>query len=210
MAKVVLSKSGLQKERENLKLYRKVLPSLDLKRRQLLGEQRKAEKELNAMRKDFAELPGQIVREIPMLGAGAVNFSSLIKVHALHHGIENVVGVKLPTLESVEFDEADYSLLSKPHWVDPAIGRIHEYAELRARLAIQEERVEVLQSAARKITQRVNLFEKILIPNAEENIKRIQIYLADAERAAVVQSKIAKARTRKRMIKLRAEEAALP
>ena len=44
----------------------------------------------------------------------------------------------------------------------------------------------------RKVTQRVNLFEKVLIPRTREQIRRIRIYLSDAERAAVVRSKIAK------------------
>ena len=71
MAKLVLSKSGLQKERDNLKLSRKVLPSLDLKRRQLLGEQKRAEHELAAMLDEFESFPRQVSRELPMLGAGA-------------------------------------------------------------------------------------------------------------------------------------------
>jgi V/A-type H+-transporting ATPase subunit D len=198
MAKAVLSKSGLQKERDNLKLYRKVLPSLDLKRRQLLGEQKKAERDLDSMADKFAAFPEQVARDLPMLGAESVDLSGLVMVREFRTGIENVVGVKLPVLEAVEFDSADYSLLGKPHWVDLAVQRLRDYAELKARHDIARERVEVLRHAARKITQRVNLFDKILIPEAESNIKRIQIFLADAERAAVVQSKIAKQKGRKR------------
>ena len=198
MAKAILSKSGLQKERDNLKLYRKVLPSLDLKRRQLLGEQKKAERELDSMADKFAAFPEQVARDLPMLGAESVDLSGLVMVREFRTGMENVVGVKLPVLEAVEFDSADYSLLGKPHWVDLAVQRLRDYAELKARHDIARERVEVLRHAARKITQRVNLFDKILIPEAEANIKRIQIFLADAERAAVVQSKIAKQKGRKR------------
>ena len=198
MAKAVLSKSGLQKERVNLKLYRKVLPSLDLKRCQLLGEQKKAERELDSMADKFAAFPEQVARDLPMLGAESVDLSGLVMVREFRTGIENVVGVKLPVFEAVVFDAVDYSLLGKPHWVDLALQRLREYAELKARHDIALERVEVLRHAARKITQRVNLFDKILIPEAESNIKRIQIFLADAERAAVVQSKIAKQKGRKR------------
>ena len=198
MAKVVLSKSGLQKERENLKLYRKVLPSLDLKRRQLLGEQKKAERELEAMEDKFTSFPGQVAKELPMLAADVVDLEGMVRVREFRTGIENVVGVKLPVLEEVDFETEEYSFLGKPHWVDLAIKRLRDYAELKARHDISRDRVEILRKAARKITQRVNLFEKILIPQAEGNIKRIQIYLADAERAAVVQSKIAKSKGRKR------------
>jgi V/A-type H+-transporting ATPase subunit D len=197
MAKPVLSKNGLQRERENLRLYRKVLPSLDLKRRQLLGAQKRAEHEVSERRTEFEAFNQTVVEQLPMLGAHAVDLNGLIRVREVKVGVENVVGVKLPKLESITFDTKPYSLLGKPHWVDLAIQKLRDYAELKASFDIAEERVVTLRQAARKITQRVNLFEKILIPTAEKNIKRIQIYLADAERAAVVQSKIAKAKGRR-------------
>lgn len=206
MAKLVLSKSGLKRERDNLQLYRKVLPSLDLKRRQLLGEQKKAEHELDAMADEFASFPRKVAKELPMLAADAVDLSGLVTVSELRTGIENVVGIKLPVLEAVEFEVADYSLLGKPHWVDMAVRRLRDYADLKARHEVARERVQILRQAARKITQRVNLFEKVLVPKAESNIKRIQIFLADAERAAVVQSKIAKLKGRKRRQEALVEE----
>ena len=197
MAKAVLSKSGLQKERENLRLYRKVLPSLDLKRRQLLGERRRAEIEAEKVREEYEGFAEDVIRQLPMLGAGVVDISELLKIKSIDRGLENLVGVKVPVLRGVEFEIADYPLLGKPHWVDLAIKRLQEYAERKLRYDLALERVECIREAARKITQRVNLFERILIPGAEENIKKIQIYLADAERAAVVQSKIAKTKSKR-------------
>jgi len=196
MAKVVLSKSGLQRERNNLALYRKVLPSLDLKRRQLLGEQKRAEHALAKLKTKLEAFPGSVARELPMLGADAVDLKPLLKVREVRTGIENVVGVKLPVLEEVEFEAHDYSLLSNPHWVDPVLKKLREFAELKARNEIAEERLRLVRHAARKVTQRVNLFEKVLIPTARENIKRIQIALSDEERTAVVRSKIAKQKHR--------------
>ncbi|MEM8953770.1 MAG: V-type ATP synthase subunit D [Verrucomicrobiota bacterium] len=196
MSKPVLSKNGLQHERENLRLYRKVLPSLDLKRRQLLGEQKRAEHAARQQEESFAAFNQTAVQQLPMLGARAVPLEGLLQIREIKVGVENVVGVKLPILETLTFDTAPYSFLAKPHWVDLALQKLREYAELKARIDIAHERVQIIRQAARKITQRVNLFEKILIPTAEKNIKRIQIYLADAERAAVVQSKIAKSKGR--------------
>ena len=206
MAKVVLSKSGLQKERENLKLYRKVLPSLDLKRRQLMGEQKREEKRFRDLEAEFERFPAELARDFPMLGAEVIDFTALIRVSKIREGLENVVGVKLPVLDGVEFDQRDYSLVGTPHWVDPVIARLRDYAERRARYEIGVERIECLRQATRKITQRVNLFERILIPTAESNIKRIQIHLADAERAGVVQSKLAKRKNRERRLAHAARE----
>jgi len=105
---------------------------------------------------------------------------------------ENLVGVKLPALEEVMCKVSGYSMLAKPHWVDALVDQLKQMVEQRTRVQVAADRVRLLEQATRKVTQRVNLFEKILIPTAKANIKKIQIYLADAERAIVVNSKITK------------------
>ena len=83
-------------------------------------------------------------------------------------------------------------MLARPHWVDNYVEEMKEIARLKVEFAVAEKRLEELDRAVRRITQRVNLFEKILIPNAKKMIQRIIIFLGDAERSAVVRSKIAK------------------
>jgi len=72
------------------------------------------------------------------------------------------------------------------------LGQLKQMVEQKTRVQVAAERVRLLEQAERRVTQRVNLFDKILIPTAKKNIQKIQIYLADAERAAVVRSKITK------------------
>jgi V/A-type H+-transporting ATPase subunit D len=189
---MTLNKSALHKEREALRLYERVLPSLDLKRMQLTAERERAKGELEAAQKAVSQLTASTGRGLPMLADAEVDISGLVKIVAVRRGEENVVGVKLPVLESLEFEPLSYSLLAKPHWVDSAVARIRQMVELRLREQVAAERERVLEKAVRRITQRVNLFEKILIPTAKMNIKKIQVFLADAERAAVVRSKITK------------------
>ena len=82
-------------------------------------------------------------------------------------------------------------------WVDILVERLKDSAEQRTQVLVAAERVRILEYQEKRVTQRVNLFDKILIPNARKNIQRIQIYLGDAERAAVVRSKLAKAKQAK-------------
>ncbi|MDP3334367.1 MAG: V-type ATP synthase subunit D, partial [Methylococcaceae bacterium] len=77
-------------------------------------------------------------------------------------------------------------------WVDTLVQRLKDATEQRLRAEIAGERLNTLKIAVRRITQRVNLFEKILIPTAKQNIQKIRIFLGDAERANVVTSKLAK------------------
>ena len=102
------------------------------------------------------------------------------------------MGVKLPSLKEVKCKVVTYSMLAKPHWVDMLVDQLKEMVEQKTRVKVAADRVRLIEQAVRKVTQRVNLFEKILIPTAKANIKKIQIHLADAERAIVVNSKITK------------------
>jgi V/A-type H+/Na+-transporting ATPase subunit D len=192
MAKLRLSKNSLQQQQQQLKLYRRLLPSLDLKRRQLTVEAQKGRAEHKAALAATEMLEAQIGDELPMLADEQVDLSGLVEMTGYRVGEQNVVGTRLPILEHVEFAVADYSRLATPAWADILVRRLKDAAEARARARIAGQRVEILDRAVRRITQRVNLFEKILIPTAKKNIQRIRIYLGDAERAAVVTSKLAK------------------
>jgi V/A-type H+-transporting ATPase subunit D len=194
MARLKLSKAALQQELTKLKLYEKLLPSLELKRRQLTIELDKARKEHAATRADVERLEARVGAELPMLANSEIDLKGLVKMTAFELEQENVVGVRLPVLKEVECQVAEYSPLAKPAWVDALAERLDEAAEARTRIQVAAERVRILARAERRITQRVNLFEKILIPRTRNNIERIQIWLGDMGRAAVVQAKLAKAR----------------
>lgn len=206
MARLKLSKASLQQERTRLQLYEKLLPSLDLKRRQLKLELDKARDEHEATKAEVERLEARIGAELPMLANTAVDLLGLVRMTAFDLEEENVVGVRLPLLRKVECEVAEYSLLAKPAWVDALVERLKDAAEARTRIQVAEERVRILTRAERRITQRVNLFEKILIPRAKKNIQRIRIFLGDLERAAVVQAKLAKARQRSARIAPRDDE----
>jgi V/A-type H+-transporting ATPase subunit D len=192
MAKIKLSKNSLQQQQQQLKLYKRLLPSLDLKRRQLTVEAQKARAEHKAAQATTETLDAHIGEQLPMLADTNVDLSGLVKMTGYRVGEQNVVGTRLPILEHVEFAVTEYSRLATPAWIDILVQRLKDAAEARVRIRIAEQRVQTLDRAVRRITQRVNLFEKILIPNAKENIQKIRIYLGDAERAAVVTSKLAK------------------
>ena len=194
MARLALSKSALARERQNLQMYQRFLPSLDLKRRQLMAEQTRAQEALSKAEIQVARLIPETGKSIPMLANNDIEIGQLVKIESVQIGEENVVGVKLPVLEKVMTKMAEYSLLAKPHWVDAVADRLQQILELKIQIQIEAERVSRLDQAIRRTTQRVNLFDKVLIPGARKHIQRIQIFLADNERAAVVRSKIAKGR----------------
>ena len=206
MAKLKLSKHELHEQQEQLKLYRRLLPSLDLKRRQLSIEVQKAREEYTAAQSAVDALEAQIGEELPMLADEEFRLGGLVQMNSFNVIEQNVVGVKLPFLNSVDCTVADYSMLATPPWVDTLVQRLKDATEQRMRAEIADQRRNILQTEVRRITQRVNLFEKILIPTAIQNIQKIRIFLGDAERAAVVTSKLAKKKQQKQR-ETEAEEA---
>jgi len=192
MAKVALNKSSMARERDNLKLYQKILPSLEMKRQQLTAELSHSREQLKEIRDELDRFQTGIAEQIPMLADREIDVSNLVTVESVEIGEDNVVGVRVPVLKRLQANVASYSLLGKPPWVDTLVERLAQTTELRLKVQVAQQRVRLIEAAERRITQRVNLFDKIMIPGAKQNIKKIQIFLGDAERAAVVRSKIAK------------------
>ena len=194
-----LNKSSLKQQRDHLEMYRRFLPSLDLKRQQLLGAWRDARTDLEEAEADYSRMRDSLNRILPLLGSSTLrqrDLSSLVRLSDVRIETENVVGARVPVIREVKFERADYSTLSLPFWVDQLVDSLEQVGELRIRKQVQQERVERLRVASRKVTQRVNLFEKILIPTAKQNIKKIRIAMSDEERSAVIRSKLAKKKQR--------------
>ncbi len=194
MARLALNKSSLTRQTRQLKSYQEFLPSLDLKRRQLIQEYSKARRMFSDTRERLKDLDPLIAERLPMLSGERVVLSGIVKLRGVDLAEENVMGTRLPRLEEVHFNVHDYGLLGKPHWVDNTVAFLKQALTLRVEAQIAERRMELLGEAVRTITQRVNLFDKVLIPRTRAHIKKIRIYLSDGERAAVVRSKLAKAK----------------
>jgi len=197
MAKLKLSKHAMHEQQEQLKLYQRLLPSLDLKRRQLMLEVQKAQEEYTAAQSAVDDLETRIGEELPMLADKEFRLGGLVQMKSFKVTEQNIVGVKLPFLDSIDCVVTDYSRLATPPWVDTLVQRLKDAAEQRMRAEISGQRLAILQLAVRRITQRVNLFEKILIPTAKQTIQKIRIFLGDADRASVITSKLAKKKQQK-------------
>lgn len=192
MTKVALNKSALSKEKQKQAAYGKYLPSLELKQKQLLVERKKAELALQEHRELIDAIQESVYQKLPMLAVDSIALEGLVEITELEIQEENMLGTLLPTLKRVQYRRADYSYLARPHWVDETANSLEKVVRLKLEEEILQRRWERLNKAVRTITQRVNLFSKILIPDSKNNVKRISLFLADQERAGVVRSKLAK------------------
>jgi V/A-type H+-transporting ATPase subunit D len=192
MPRLLLTKASLTKQKSLLKTYASILPSLDLKRKQLSAELEAARKSLEKNLQMAEDLMTGIGHRIPMLANTRVEVEHLVKIRNVQLVEENLLGTVVPRVASIDVDIQPYGLLTKPFWVDGLIDLLRQALEMEVQAQVNRRRVELIREAMKKVTQRYNLFDQILIPSTKTNIRRISIYLADAERAAVVNSKIAK------------------
>ena len=192
MARLALNKSSMTRQVSQLKSYKEFLPSLDLKRRQLVAEQVKARLQVTEVEKKIKQLQPMVEQHLIMLSNVDVELGELVSIKEVELSEENVVGSWLPTVKQVHMQVHEFSLLGKPHWVDRLVDLLKVALESQIEKQVAEQRLKMLDKAVKTITQRVNLFDKVLIPRTQANIKKIQIFLSDGERSAVVRSKISK------------------
>ncbi len=192
MPKIKLTKGELKRQRDALRQYQRYLPTLQLKKQQLQIEILKQygilEKK-NALREQKKAV---IMQWSSLLSESAVDIRPWISPERVVVGSRNIAGVDLPLFERVEFAEAEYDLFVTPLWVDSAVELLRELVSIREEIAIIDKGIEILRRELRITTQRVNLFEKVKIPEAREAIRLIKIYLGDQMANAVGRSKIAK------------------
>ncbi len=200
MAKQTFSKAALHKESALLKRYQQFLPSLELKRQQLIAETYKAAARVKQTESQIEAIHCLIREQLPMLADNRIDLDGLVTVGEVSIGDENIVGVHVPVLIGVDILETPYSFFAKPHWVDTVVIVMKEMIELKLMLKINQHRLEILRTAVKKVTQRVNFFDKILIPRAKQNIKKIRIFLSDSERAGVVRAKLTKQKRMDRIV----------
>ncbi|MEJ2091995.1 MAG: V-type ATP synthase subunit D [Syntrophobacterales bacterium] len=200
MARLALNKAALAKQNRLLKTLEEVLPSLDLKRRQLGAEKAKVRQTLAQIQTKLEAIEAQIARELPMLSLELIDLTDIVKVTSVELGEENVMGTRLPKVKDVNMEVQPYAFLGTPFWVDRLVEILKTALALRIDVQVGHRRLDLLNNAERVATQRFNLFDKVLTPQAKANIKKIKVYLADAERAAVVNSKIAKHKKQKKVV----------
>ena len=192
MAKIKLTKNELKVQKDALKMYRRYLPTLTLKKQQLQAEIRTIEAKAETVKKEKAALERGFNSWIAVFSERDAFPDGIITVSNIRKGYGNIAGVEIPTFEGADFARGDYDLYETPLWVDIAANHMEKAMSLDLEAEVLDEQVRLLEKELLSTSQRVNLFEKVKIPETEENIKKISIYMADQQVSAVVRSKISK------------------
>ncbi len=194
---IKLTKNEQKVQKDHLKQYQRYLPTLQLKKQQLQSVIMQVNAELEKKETEREAMVGNLNDWIAVFAENQISpedkrLDDLVQPDSVIVKRENVAGVKLPTFEELTFKDISYNVEDYPLWVDTAIVKLREIARLDALVSTLHQQVELLEKELKTTSQRVNLFEKVKIPEAKENIRVIGVYLGDQQTAAVVRGKISK------------------
>ena len=194
MPKIKFTKTELKHQQDAAKQYERFLPTLQLKKQQLQFEVRHSAEELERIEEAKRRHAESIARFIALFGddEAAEFIASQVKISQVRRGTANIAGITVPTFEAVDFEPLQWDLFATDWYVDDAVFALKQAVSLREAARVLEEQYALLSAELRSTNQRVNLFEKVKIPECRENIRKIRIMLGDADTSAVARSKIAK------------------
>jgi len=196
MAKIKLTKNELKKQKDALKMYQRYLPTLQLKKQQLQMEIRGVEARLAQLIATKESLERQFSSWVAVFSeddaARSASGMPLLSLKSIRTSEGNIAGVMIPVFEDAEFELSAYDYFQKPLWVDRALQLMKQVLLTDAEFQVVEKQKNLLAAELRITNQRVNLFEKVKIPETQNAIKMIRIYLGDQQTAQVVRGKISK------------------
>ena len=194
MAKIKLTKTELKAQTDALKRFQRFLPMLQLKKQQLQGEIAGIVAKAEATSARERAVRADLDRWVGLFATDETLIAGLVKVREVRTGTANVAGVAIPTFESIDTDVKEVDAWETPAWVDNAVETTTQVLSLQCERAIYEEQRRLVEQELQLTSQRVNLFEKVKIPECKEAIRRIKIAIGDEQTAAVTRGKIAKGR----------------
>lgn len=186
------NKTSLQRLKKQLKIRENALPILKNKEAALRVEVKNARKEAESVAQKLEET---IESHKSMAGLWEEFDFGLLEVEEVKVGHQKVAGVSTPVLEDIEFIRHPFSLFNRPAWFPAGMELLKEWIEQALQHKILLQKMELLEFARKKTTQKVNLYEKVQIPGYEDAIRKIERYLEDEENLAKAAQKIVKKRT---------------
>lgn len=192
MAKIKLTKGELKRQRDALKQFQHYLPTLLLKKQQLQVKILEARKLLSEKEAALNRIEENLNKWVGLLNDPGVDVKDFVELKDIDLTYINIAGAEVPVFKGVVFEEREVDVYNTPLWVDKGVAAIRDVLAHFVEILVIKKQVEILQHELRITTQRVNLFEKIKIPECLENIRVIRIYLGDQQANAVGISKVAK------------------
>ncbi|MCI5580178.1 MAG: V-type ATP synthase subunit D [Phocaeicola plebeius] len=189
------NKTSLQQLEKQLKIRVRTLPIIKNKESALRLEVKRCKSDAVALEE---RLEQQIQAYEAMFALWNEFDTSLIKVKDVRLGIRKIAGVRVPLLEDVDFEIRPFSLFCSPKWVADGLHILKGLASTAIEREFTVAKLNLLEHARKKTTQKVNLFEKVQIPGYQDALRKIKRFMEDEENLSKSSQKILKSIQEKR------------
>jgi V/A-type H+-transporting ATPase subunit D len=192
------NKTELQRLKKQLEIRERALPTLKNKESALRMEVKKAKDEVDQLEKLLNHTISQYDESLRLW----VEYDpELVGIEKVILDIDKIAGVKTPVLIDIYFDVREFSLFVQPKWFMDGIEVLKVLARTAIEKKVFQRKMELLDHARKKTTQKVNLYEKVQIPGYQDAIRKIKRYLEDEENLSKASQKIVKSRQQKESMK---------
>ena len=189
------NKTSLQMLEKQLKVRVRTLPLIKNKESALRMEVKRCKEEATGLEE---KLEQEIQAYEAMFALWNEFDSSLVKVKDVHLGVKKIAGVRVPVLENVDFEIRPFSLFASPKWYSDGIHLLQILAQTAIEREFMLAKLNLLEHARKKTTQKVNLFEKVQIPGYQDALRKIKRFMEDEENLSKSSQKILKSIQEKR------------
>ncbi|MFI3277753.1 MAG: V-type ATP synthase subunit D [Rikenellaceae bacterium] len=183
------NKTSLGELDKQLKMRVKALPTIKSKESALRSEVKRAKDSAREYGEKLEQLIGEYDYMVSLWGEFDCD---LIRISDVELSEQKIAGVRTPILEDVKFEEKGYDLFSSPVWYSDGLDLLKRLARLKIENEVYEYKMELLDYARRKTTQKVNLYDKVQIPGYEDAIRKIKRFMEDEENLSKSAQKIVK------------------
>ena len=183
------NKTSLGELGKQLKMRQKALPTIKSKESALRSEVKKAKDTAQDFRRQLDALTAQYDYMVSLWGEFDAD---LLRIADVDLAEQKIAGVRTPVLQDIRFEEKDYDLFSAPVWFADGVDILKRLARLGIEFEVFNRKMELLDFARRKTTQKVNLYEKVQIPGYEDAIRKIKRFMEDEENLSKSAQKIVK------------------
>lgn len=190
--RIKLNKVSLREQKQKLSVYQRFLPALEARKQQFLMQLASVRKDIALREEELKSLMAEMSAWSPLIRGMEGILRSFIDIREVRVSLQNVAGLTIPSFQEVIFQDASYSFFATPYSYETVLSFLRQAIRLREEVRILSEQERILSDGFRKTSQRINLYEQRLIPECQDALHKIAVYLQDQQAAAVGVAKVAK------------------
>lgn len=190
--KILMNKNTLAALKTELQEYNTALPVFEMKEQKLKEAVQTAENKVVRLQAAIAAAEAETKKWVAVMAEEAIDFSDHLKVEKIQTQKREVAGVRIEEFDNIVYEDREVDLFNTPLWVDAALEVIRDHKTNRLMVRMEEQNLERLREELAEARRMKNALKEVFIPEARENIRKIEIYLGDVERLAIGCAKLVK------------------